>query len=84
MRSARGTASNQVCKLRENILVQPLFERDDQLRQLRCIDPLPLAKFLMRRFDVDIGIGAFEAHQKPMLALPAIFALPNAANHIIG
>ena len=37
----------------------------------------------MLRFNVDIRIGAFEPHQKPVLPLTAIFALPDPPDHIV-
>jgi hypothetical protein len=46
--------------------------------------PVAVLEDALSRKRLPLIIGAFEAHQKPMLALPAIFALPNAAHHIIG
>jgi len=68
--------SHQSFKFRNDILVEPLFEWHDQMRQAIGCYPLPVGKLLMLGFDIDVRITSFESHQEPPLALTAIFALP--------
>ena len=63
--------------------VERAFERYDQSNQFRRRNPLPVREFGMFGGDVDVGIPAREAHEKPFLQLPAPAAVSCAAHHVV-
>ncbi len=60
----------------DEVLIEPAFERHDQIGNGFQLDPLPVEKFRVLGGDVDVVVGAGEADQEPLLALAAKPAAP--------
>src|SRR5690349_1033184 len=68
----------------QDVAVEALLERDDQVGQLLRLRPFPGAEFRLGRFEVHVPVLAEEAGEEPGLALPAPFALPDLPEQIVG
>src|SRR6266576_1227117 len=70
-------------KLDENVEIELLHKRHDQLGQLLRPKPFPGVEFGMVGGDVDIAVGAGESHRKPFLAITAIPAAHHTLRNLV-
>src|SRR4051794_19060592 len=66
----------EVREFPEQLAVELALERHDQVGKLCRLDPPPLAELGVLGVDVDVGIGAEEAREEPVLVLPLPLAAP--------
>src|SRR5438270_881925 len=66
-------------ELGEDVAVGLPLERDDEVGEARRLGPAPGVELGMRGGEVDVFVGAGEAQQEPLLALPLPTSLPQLA-----